>query len=152
MLLASATGRLDFSKADSSWRWLAYERAVLSVVGDECDSKLLAAAHIEQVAARLSGAQTDGSILRMLGAVLQPYEKWDEQASYADTLKRKRDAWEAHFGRLDDPDTQRRLAEYTASLQQKDALALQKAQEDAILQAALEKRRQQWEQGKRRRR
>jgi DNA-binding MarR family transcriptional regulator len=120
MVQAAAAGVVDFGRADPrSPKWWRYLRLIL----DQLEQKNLKEYHRlynDRVVAILSRTDlTRESAERMLeesdsridsiAKVLFPWIELDRESVRKDEIQKLRAAWEDRFGKLDDPETQRRI-------------------------------------------
>lgn len=67
------------------------------------------------------------SLYRHLGSFIIPYVEWGDTNTKniaRSEITRLTKAWENKFGKLDDPDTQRRIAEFSKSIQDEELKSL----------------------------
>lgn len=67
--------------------------------------------------------------------LLAPYVDWGEQADVRTDIERERERWERFFGKMDDPDVQRRIREATEEFDQKVNESREQARREAELAA-----------------
>jgi hypothetical protein len=122
MVQAAATGVVDFGRADPRdpkwWRYLIlvvdrleqenlkeyhrlYNERVVAVLSRTDISRESAEKLLEESDARLDSVTK----------ILFPWAKLDRKAVHVEEAQKLRETWESWFGKLDDPDTQRRIQE-----------------------------------------
>jgi hypothetical protein len=120
MVQAAAAGVVDFGRADPrDPKWWRYIRLIVDQLEREnlrqyhrlCNDRIVAVLGRDglgrESATRLL-AESDRRIAG-IAKILFPWIDHDRQESRQDQARQLRGAWEAQFGKLDDPETQRRI-------------------------------------------
>ena len=131
MVQAAAAGVVDFGRADPrDPKWWRYLRLIINQLEQE-NLKEYHRLYNERVVALLSRSglpqeSTDklleASDLRLLriAKVLFPWVDLDPKTAQREQIKHLRSLWESWFGKLDDPETQRRIHETANWLRNKN--------------------------------
>lgn len=146
MLRAAATGRLDYSAAESGNPvWLARERLVLRYVEREAMADLVKQRHLQHVTTAVWPAGGSGELWRdhynagrdqlmVLGELLFPWVEWDEKTRYKAELRELKDEYIKKFG---DPSTPEAKAQEQRDMEtlKRRAVAVQQTAAEAARQA-----------------
>jgi hypothetical protein len=121
MVQAAAAGVVDFGRADPrDPRWWRHLRTILDRLEQENLKEyhrlyneravaVLGRTDIVQDAAKALLEESDSRIDSM-AKILFPWADFDRTSLRKQEAQQLRDTWEAWFGKLDDPETQRRIA------------------------------------------
>ena len=120
MVQAAASGVVDFGRADPrDPKWWRYLRLIVDQV-EQNNLKEYHRLYNDRVVAMLTRTDLtpegtdkmlDESVSRIdsIVKILFPWVEIDREAAKQDQAKQLRATWEAWFGKLDDPETQRRI-------------------------------------------
>jgi hypothetical protein len=141
MVRAAATGRLDYSKADSnSGVWLMREKLMLLQLERDIIVDMRKLRHLQQVSTAIWPAgDTKGDMFKehyergnahieVIGKLQQPYIKWDTKDVYKSELRTLRDEYTKQFGDPSSPEARARNARDLESIKKSKLMAQQKAE------------------------
>ena len=122
MVQAAAAGGVDFGRADPrDPKWWRYLRLILDQLErnnlkeyhglyNARTVAVLGRSNLERDSAEKLLEDSETRISR-IGKILFPWVELDRAAVRKQQAQRLRETWESWFGKLDDPDTQRRIQE-----------------------------------------
>lgn len=151
MVRAAATGRLDYSRADSNdWRWTLRERILLMEIERDYFVQVTERRQLQQaVTAVWPSGDTKGEMfkvhydranehLQFMSRLLLPYLKWDENSQRKSEMAQMRAEYVAKFGDPSSPEVKKRIEKDAEEFKKNQLLSAQRRQAEAEAMAKRE--------------